>query len=216
MTLHHTPPCGTMHSAAPPLTNPFLSNDLAHPRGDNINVSSTQPPPFGKMDIFVCPRDWTFATGRFTPDHMVSLQDPGADVSDLRPPWVAPENHYIGYFYDIDSLNHSGAPTEQDVQSVIDWLRPRCGSSSQARFIIHCDAGLGRSTATAYVAWSIFFGAGREQEAFEALQQSCLNLKIIPNSIVVSHADKILQRHGALKKPLTEWNGRATWRRTFR
>jgi len=48
---------------------------------------------------------------------MVSLQNPGADVSDLRPPWVPPENHYIGYFYDIDSLNHSGAPTDPPSRS---------------------------------------------------------------------------------------------------
>jgi len=168
------------------------------------------------MKIFVCPRDWTFATERFTPDHLVSLQNPGADVSELRPPWVSPENHYVGYFYDIDALNQPQAPTEQDIKSLIEWLAPRCASASEARFIVHCDAGLGRSTAAAYIAWSIFFGAGREQEAFEAMKASCLETQIIPNSIMVAHADKLLQRRGALKQPLTEWNRRVTWRRTFR
>jgi predicted protein tyrosine phosphatase len=168
------------------------------------------------MKIFVCPRDWTFATERFTPDHMVSLQNPGADVSDLRPPWVPQENHYIGYFLDADVLNHPKAPTEQDIKSLIDWLLPRCDATSEAQFIIHCDAGLGRSTAIAYIAWSIFLGAGREQEAFEALKTSCLETQIIPNSIIVAHADNILRRNGALKKPLTDWNKRVVWRRTFR
>ena len=168
------------------------------------------------MKMFVCPRDWTFATDRFTPDHMVSLQNPGADISDLRPPWVPPANHYIGYFYDIDVVDHPEAPTEKDIKSLIDWLTPRCGSTSEARFIIHCDAGLGRSTASAYIAWSIFLGAGCEREAFDALKESCLNMQIIPNSIIIAHADKILQRRGALKKPLTDWNRKVTWRRTFR
>lgn len=168
------------------------------------------------MKVFVCPRDWRFATERFTPDYMVSLQNPGADVSDLRPPWISPENHYIGYFLDVDALNDPKAPTKQDIQLLIDWLAPRCDAESQAGFIIHCDAGLGRSTAAAYIAWGIFFGPGREQEAFGAMKDSCLETRIIPNSIIVAHADELLRRRGALKRPLTEWNGRVTWRRTLR
>lgn len=168
------------------------------------------------MKVFVCPRDWTFATERFTPDHLVSLQNPGADVSDLRPPWVPAENHYVGYFLDVDSLDHPKAPTEQEVRSVVNWLAPRCGSDSAARFIIHCDAGLGRSTATAYLAWALHLGAGREADAFAAMKASCLETQIIPNSIIVAHADRILARNGALKQPLTEWNKKVTWRRTFR
>lgn len=147
---------------------------------------------------------------------MVSLQNPGADISELRPSWIPPENHYVAFFYDVDLVDHPDAPTEQDINLLIDWLTPRCVSTSEARFIIHCDAGLGRSTATGYIAWSIFFGPGREQEAFDAMKESCLNIQVIPNSIVITHADKILQRNGALKKPLTEWNKRVPWRRTFR
>ena len=168
------------------------------------------------MKMFVCPKDWTFATERFTPDHMVSLQNPGADVSGLRPPWVTPENHHIAYFFDADLLGDPEAPTEKDIKSLIEWLEPRCKPSSAAQFVIHCDAGLGRSTATAYIAWSIHLGAEREQEAFDAMKESCLNMQIIPNSIVVMHADNILQRRGALRKPLTEWNKHVPWRRTFR
>lgn len=166
--------------------------------------------------MFVCPRDWTFATDRFTPDHMVSLQNPGANISDLRPPWISPENHFVGFFFDIDAVGDPEAPSAGDIQSLIDWLRPRCGPTSEARFLIHCDAGLGRSTATAYVAWSLHFGPGREQEAFEAMQESCLNTRIIPNTIIVAHADTILCRNGDLQKPVSGWNRRVPWRRTLR
>jgi predicted protein tyrosine phosphatase len=168
------------------------------------------------MQVFVCPRDWTSATDRFVPDHMVSLQNPGADISDLRPPWIPAENHYIAFFYDVDLLEHGEAPSAGQIRSLIEWLSPRCGPSSEARFIIHCDAGLGRSPAVAYIAWSLHFGSGREHEAFEAMKQSCLETQLVPNSIIISHADKILQRRGALKKPLTAWNQKVTWRRTFR
>ena len=102
------------------------------------------------------------------------------------------------------------------IQSLIDWLRPHCGPTSEAQFLIHCDAGLGRSTATAYVAWSLYFGPGREQEAFEAMKESCLNTRIVPNTIIVAHADTILCRKGALRKPVSDWNKRVSWRRTLR
>jgi predicted protein tyrosine phosphatase len=169
------------------------------------------------MQIFVCPRDWTFATDRFTPDHLVSLQNPDADISELRPPWISPENHHVSYFYDAAfDLDHGDAPSLEAIRQVIEWLTPRCGQSSGARIIIHCDAGLGRSPAVAYIAWALHFGVGREQEAFEAMRQSCLNTQIIPNPVIVAHADEILQRAGALKKPLTRWNKRVTHTRTIR
>lgn len=168
------------------------------------------------MKIFVCPKDWTFAKERFTPDHMVSLQNPGADVSELRPPCVAPENHYISFFYDADLLGDVNAPTREQISHLIDWLSPRCQPESAAQFLIHCDAGLGRSTAVGYIAWSLFLGPGREQEAFDAMKDSSFESKLVPNSIVIDHADDLLGRAGALRKPLTEWNQKVTWRRTFR
>jgi hypothetical protein len=38
----------------------------------------------------------------------------------------------------------------------------------------------------------------------------------VPNSIIIDHADDLLGRGGALRKPLTEWNRKVTWWRTFR
>jgi hypothetical protein len=38
---------------------------------------------------------------------MVSLQNPGADISGLRPPWIPPEKHYVGYFCDVDALKET-------------------------------------------------------------------------------------------------------------
>jgi predicted protein tyrosine phosphatase len=168
------------------------------------------------MQIFTCPKDWTFATDRFTPDHLVSLQNPGADVSGFRPPWVLPENHYIGYFWDIDDPDDPEAPGRQDIQPLIDWLTPRCHSASEARIMVHCDAGLGRSPAAAYIAWSLFLGAGKEHDAFEAMKASCLRTLLMPNTVIIAHADAILRRNGALKKPLTEWNRKVRWSRTYR
>jgi predicted protein tyrosine phosphatase len=157
------------------------------------------------MRIVVCSRADAFSIDRFVPDHMVSIQNPGTDTSDLRPPWVSVENHYVGYFFDIDTPNDPSAPSVRTVKMLIDWLEPRCGPSSKARFLIHCDAGMGRSPAVAYVAWSIHLGAGFEREAFRAMRRSCLEREIFPNASVIAHADRLLHRHGAIRQQLKAW-----------
>ena len=68
-------------------------------------------------------------------DHLVSLQNPGADLSGLRPPWIPAENHFAGYFYDVDVSAHPEAPTENDIRLLIDWLTPRCSSPSSDSYI---------------------------------------------------------------------------------
>ncbi|MGB0993402.1 MAG: hypothetical protein ACPG32_13160 [Akkermansiaceae bacterium] len=168
------------------------------------------------MKVFVCPRAWTHAKSRFTPTHMVSLQDPGADVSDLRPPWIAAENHHITYLHDLDKPGHDNTPTAEQITPLIEWLTPRCCPNSENKFLIHCDAGLGRSTAVGYIVWAIHLGPGNEHQAFRHMIDSSLESNLVPNSIIIAHADQLLNRNGALKAPLSEWNRRVTWRRTFR
>lgn len=175
------------------------------------------------MDLFICPRDWTHATSRFVPTHLVSLQDPGADssiVDSLRPAWIPPENHYLDYFYDFD-FEVSGelddrVPRREQIANLIAWMGPRCGPGSSNRLLIHCDAGLGRSPAAGYIAWAIHFGERREAEAFERMVASSLETQLVPNSIMIALADEILDRRGELKPPLTQWNARVPWRRTMR
>ncbi|MCP5536322.1 MAG: hypothetical protein H7A51_08830 [Akkermansiaceae bacterium] len=167
------------------------------------------------MQLFICPRDWTFSRNRFTPTHLVSLQNPKADVSDLRPPWIPEENHHVSYFYDVDLHDHHLAPTREDIESLVGWLLPRCQAGTENRLIVHCDAGLGRSTATGYIAAAINLGPGREDEAFQHMVDSALERRLMPNSVIIRHADAILDRNGALIKPLKEWNRRVNWRRTF-
>ena len=171
------------------------------------------------MDVFICPRDWTHSTSRFVPTHMVSLQNPGVDtemLNDLRPDWIPKENHYVECFFDADRPESLHAPAREKIAALLEWLKPRCGPDSENRFLIHCDAGLGRSTATGYLAWALHLGPGNEAVAFDWMVKSALESQLVPNSVIVAHADDLLDRRGALKKPLTAWNQRVHWRRTFR
>jgi predicted protein tyrosine phosphatase len=168
------------------------------------------------VKIFVSPKEWSHATDRFDPDHMVSLQDPDADLNDLRPHWINEDNHFVGLFYDCDTPGHAHAPTNGCIREVIDWLKPRCACDSEHQFVIHCDAGLGRSPAIGYIAWALHYGPGNEEKAFKEMQNSCFKTQIIPNTIIVRHADNYLKRKGELSGVLTNWNYKVTWRRTFR
>ncbi|MCU0797378.1 MAG: hypothetical protein MUF31_15755 [Akkermansiaceae bacterium] len=171
------------------------------------------------MDVFICPRDWAHSTSRFVPTHMVSLQNPNVSSSDLeglRPVWISEENHYLDLFFDVDLPASPHAPPREKIAALIDWLAPRCGPDSGNRFLIHCDAGLGRSTAVGYIAWAIHLGPGNEAVAFDWMVKSALQRRLVPNSVIIAHADDVLGRRGALMKPLTEWNRRVPWRRTSR
>lgn len=67
-----------------------------------------------------------------------------------------------------------------------------------------------------YLLWALHLGLGREQEAFDRMVASALESQLISNTVIIAHADDILQRQGTLQAPLTDWNQRVPCRRTFR
>lgn len=111
----------------------------------------------------------------------------------------------MGWFYDTDdTMFKDWEPTIDQVSPVVEWLIDRCHLESEARFLIHCDAGKGRSPAIGYIAWSIYFGSGEEHKAYASMLQSCVADQVSPNFKVVEHADRILNRKGDLLEVLVE------------
>ena len=92
-----------------------------------------------------------------------------------------------------DVVTEEGA-TEEDVKLIIELaesLRLETG-----KVLIHCEAGVSRSTAAALIMYACWFGPGREQEAMErVLAQRPI---AIPNRRMVQLADKLLGREGKL------------------
>lgn len=164
------------------------------------------------MKMFICPIHWTHWRERFEPEFMMSLVDSPADVEEVRPPWI--RDHYQDFFRDIEREEISEAPSLWQIENLILWLKPRI--HEEARFLIHCHAGRGRSPAAGYIAWAMLLGPGREQEAFDQMIESCLETAVAPNRLIVAHADQILGRSGNLLALLQKWNRRVPWSRTFR
>jgi predicted protein tyrosine phosphatase len=88
--------------------------------------------------------------------------------------------------------------TDEDVQRIIrlaERLRSHTG-----KILIHCEAGVSRSSATALIMYAYWLGPGREPEAMgRVLSQRPV---AIPNRRMVELADRILDRGGRLLEAL--------------
>jgi len=78
------------------------------------------------------------------------------------------------------------------VEQIVQFLR---ASPPEVPLVIHCHAGVSRSTATALVALALD-APGREREAAALLRQ--MSPFAYPNELLVKHADDALGRRGAL------------------
>jgi len=92
-----------------------------------------------------------------------------------------------------DVATEEGA-TEEDVRQIIslaEQLRLESGT-----LLIHCEAGVSRSTATALIIYACWLGPGSEDEAMRRVlaQRPCA----IPNRRMVALADKLLGLNGSL------------------
>ncbi len=96
-----------------------------------------------------------------------------------------------------DLVTELGA-TEADVRQIIRLAEDL--RSSTGRVLIHCEAGVSRSSAAALIMYACWLGPGREPEAMErVLAQRPV---AVPNSRMVNLADRLLERAGRLVEVL--------------
>jgi predicted protein tyrosine phosphatase len=98
-----------------------------------------------------------------------------------------------------DVVSEEGA-TEEDIKRIIDLATQL--KSCSGKVLIHCEAGVSRSTAAALIIYSCWLGPGREEEAMEQLIAQ--RPHAIPNRRMVLLADRLLQLGGRLLKARDE------------
>jgi predicted protein tyrosine phosphatase len=107
---------------------------------------------------------------------------------------IAPKAELIfSFFEDVDDPDFPGAPVLHDVKRILDFtskLPPK------AKVLVHCRAGVSRSTATAYAILCQHTAPGREMENLRHVQK--LRELVIPNRQIIRLADRILERGGAM------------------
>lgn len=112
----------------------------------------------------------------------------------MRPQRISPENHLLLDMDDIaQPLEGYVAPCEEHVADLIRFIR---GWDRAAPLVVHCYAGISRSTAGAFVAACMLNPQRDEQEIAEALRAASPTAS--PNPLIVYHADRMLGRDGRM------------------
>lgn len=130
--------------------------------------------------------------------HVVTLLAPNTphDV----PQGIAPDRHLKLFFHDIvEHMDGHTPPRAADAGRLISFLEEW---DRQDPMLIHCWAGISRSTAAAYTALCLFRPQADEEElAFELRNASP---SATPNKLIVSLADDVLGRNGRMVKAIAK------------
>jgi predicted protein tyrosine phosphatase len=143
--------------------------------------------------IHVCPLAKLHATVEQTgARHIVSLLGDAGGMS--RPACVAEQDHLWLQLHDITApLDGQIAPEMEHVERLIAFARawPRA-----APLVVHCYAGISRSTAAAFVSVCALNPQRRESEIAARLRS--VSPTALPNLRIVSMADRLLARDGRM------------------
>ena len=111
-----------------------------------------------------------------------------------RPSHIAPENHLVLAVDDIaEPMEGYTVPGQEHVERLIAFA----GSWDRAApMVVHCFAGISRSTAGAYVAACALNPKRDENEIAQAIRQASPTAQ--PNARIVAIADRLLGRQGRM------------------
>jgi predicted protein tyrosine phosphatase len=117
-----------------------------------------------------------------------------------RPASVLPANHLKVAMDDItEAMDGYVAPSAHHIEQVLNFVR---GWDRNAPLVIHCYAGVSRSTASAFAA-ACALNPQREEIVF-ARQIRSASPMASPNRLIVSLADQALGREGRMLRALDE------------
>lgn len=137
----------------------------------------------------------------FRPTHLLGILDPPTPEPAVYDHDPQSRSTLLLRFQDIDASQPDG-PTADHVAKIIafaDEVRS-AHARAPARLLVHCHAGISRSTASAYIALARDFGLERADDAFRALLRTTVNPW--PNRRLVALADDALGAKGRLLAPL--------------
>jgi predicted protein tyrosine phosphatase len=124
--------------------------------------------------------------------HAISLLSP--DTAHRRFDGVDHDKHLQLTFHDIVMITDGlSAPQALHVQTLISFLRRW---EKQAPLLIHCWAGVSRSTASAYIAKCMYEPEGAEEDIAWELREA--SASATPNPRMIAMADEVLGRNGRM------------------
>jgi predicted protein tyrosine phosphatase len=124
--------------------------------------------------------------------HVVTLLK---DTDLVQRPRTIPESNHLVLGVDDISVPMDGyvIPCDEHVRSLIDFV---CGWDRRRPMVVHCYAGISRSTAGAYVAACALNPRREEWAIAHALRRA--SPTATPNARIVALADRLLGRDGRM------------------
>ncbi len=143
--------------------------------------------------IYVCPKSKVPDAAReLRPSHLITLLDPADDMP--TPEEIPGHRHLKLGLHDIATARPEYiAPDEQHVRELIAFAR---GWDRRQPMLIHCWAGISRSTASAFTVACMMNEPGREHEIARMLRARAAHAQ--PNPRIVALADALLDRDGRM------------------
>jgi predicted protein tyrosine phosphatase len=145
------------------------------------------------MPIIVCPLSRAPSLAREQrPSHAVSLLDPGTPFPSLAD--FCGEQHLRIEVHDVESEGlETHTPADAHVRAILDFVQ----SWDRAQpMLIHCFAGISRSTATAFITACVHNPRADERRIALALREASPSAS--PNRRFVALADAALAREGRM------------------
>lgn len=130
---------------------------------------------------------------RGQPSHLISLASPG----HVDAPFTNPPPHRLDLLFNDIAEPREGLcpPSVGDVVALLAFAERWDGARP---LLIHCWAGVSRSTAAAYAVACAKSAPGREQDWAERLRLAAPSAT--PNPLIVALADRMLDRGGAMSR----------------
>lgn len=128
--------------------------------------------------------------------HVVTLLAP--DTPHDAPVGITPGRHLTLYFHDIvQPMDGHVPPGAGDAETLIAFFR---SWDQKDPMLVHCWAGISRSTAAAFTALCMFRPEADEEEL--ALELRKASPSATPNRLIVSLADEVLGRNGRMVRAI--------------
>jgi predicted protein tyrosine phosphatase len=143
--------------------------------------------------IYVCPLSRIDETAQLTgAEYMLSLLAAGTEVK--RPASINADRHLYISMHDIAEPQHGMTlPGEQHVKAVLDFAK---AWDRRKPLLIHCYAGISRSTASAYIIAAALSPNRSEGELASTLRR--LSPSATPNARMIALADQMLKRNNRM------------------
>ncbi len=157
------------------------------------------------MAIIVCPLSRVPELARDRrPSHVVSLLDPGTPFPALS---LAQERHFRLEIHDIEAeMSGFDAVCDKRMRALLDFVG---GWERDDPILVHCYAGISRSTATAYITACAHNPNADEEEIALALRAASPSAS--PNRRFVALADAELGRNGRMTRAIERIGRGASW-----